>query len=139
MLGKTHIIYIGLLRAGIRQNYRVIPEMETIDSVVTLCHCKERFTVVSLHTDYEIIFSIKLDGSGIHHCVDAETFLEIRICFFIQIVSPVYRCKLSGKYRIFVAVIDSVVPLCFLVFSGNQSVHFFFFNIILFMQCLSSS
>ena len=139
MLGQTHIVDIGLLRAGVRQNHRIIPEMETVDTVVALCHSKERFPVISFHTDHQIIFSVKFNGSGVHHGVDAQTLLKIRIGLLVEVISPVYRCKLPGQDRILIPVINSVVKITLVIFSGNKLVHLCLFHIILFMKHRSSS
>ena len=95
MFGQTHVIYICFLRAGIRKLYRIIPEMESIDSCIALCDCKERFTVISLYTDNQIIFSVQFNSTGVHYCIDSETFLEIGVCLRIQVISPFNRRKFS--------------------------------------------
>ena len=139
VFGQTHIIYVCFLRAGIRKLYRVIPEMKSIDSCITLCYCKERFTIISFYTDNQIIFSIQFNSTGIHHCVDSKAFLEIGVCLRIQVISPLNRRKFSCQYRILIAVINSIVKICLLIFSCDQFLYFRFFNVILFIQHLSSS
>ena len=52
MLCQTHIVYVRLLRAGIRQFHRIIPEMKAVDAAFALRHRKERFPVVPFHPDY---------------------------------------------------------------------------------------
>ena len=79
MLRQTHVIDICLFRAGIRQKNRVIPETETVDSVVALRHAEERLSVIPLDARHQIIFSVQLDRSGVHHGVDAETLHKVRI------------------------------------------------------------
>ena len=139
MLGQTHIVDIGLLRTGVRQNHRIIPEVEAIDAIVTFCHRKEGFPVISFHTNHQIIFSVELNGSGVHHGVDAQTLLKIRVGFLIEVISPVHRCKLPGQDRILIPVINSIVKITLLIFSGNKLVHLCLFHIILFMKHRSSS
>ena len=139
MFGQTHVIYICFFRAGIRKLYRIIPEMESIDSCIALCYCKERFTVISLYADNQIIFSVQLNSTGVHYCIDSETFLEIGVCLRVQVISPFNRCKLSCQYRIFITVINSIIKICFLIFSCDQFFYFRFFNVILFIQHFSSS
>ena len=139
MFGQTHVIYVCFLRAGIRKLYRIIPEMESIDSCIALCYCKERFTVISLYTDNQIIFSIQFNSTGVHHCVNSKAFLEIGVCLRIQVISPLNRCKFSCQYRILITIINSIVKICFLIFSCDQFFYFRFLNVILFIQHLSSS
>ena len=139
MFGQTHVIYVCFLRAGIRKLYRIIPEMKSIDSCIALCYCKEGFTVISLYADNQIIFSVQLNSTGIHHCINSKAFLKIRVCLRVQVISPFNRCKLSCQYRIFITVINSIVKVCFLIFSCDQFFYFCFFNVILFIQHLSSS
>ena len=139
MFCQTHVIYICFLRAGIRKLYRIIPEMESIDSCIALCYCKERFTVISLYADNQIIFSVQFNSTGVHYCIDSETFLEIGVCLRIQVISPFNRRKFSCQYRILITVINSIVKVCFLIFPCDQFFYFRFFNVILFIQHFSSS
>ena len=139
MFGQTHVIYVCFFRAGIRKLYRIIPEMESIDSCITLCYCKERFTVISLYADNQIIFSVQLNSTGVHYCIDSETFLEIGVCLRIQVISPFNRRKFSCQYRMLITIINSIIKICFLIFSCDQFFYFRFFNVILFIQHFSSS
>ena len=139
LIGWMGMPDVCFFRAGIRKLYRIIPEMESIDSCIALCYCKERFTVISLYADNQIIFSIQLNSTGVHHCIDSETFLEIGVCLRVQVISPFNRCKLSCQYRIFITVINSIIKICFLIFSCDQFFYFRFFNVILFIQHFSSS
>ena len=132
MLGQTHVINVGFLCAGIRQHNRVIPEMESVDTSITLCNSKERFSVIALHADNEIILSIQINRAGVHHSVDAETLHKVRIRLLIQIISPVNRSEL-------IAVINTVVKICFCVLSCHKVVYLGFFHIILFIQHLLTS
>ena len=111
----------------------------SVDSCIALCYCKERFTVISLYADNQIIFSVQLNSTGIHHCIDSETFLKIGVCLRIQVISPFNRRKFSCQYRILITIINSIIKICFLIFSCDQFFYFRFFNIILFIQHFSSS
>ena len=139
MLGQTHVINVGFLCAGIRQHNRVIPEMEAVDTSITLCNSKERFSVIALHADNEMILSIQINRAGVHHSVDAETLHKVRIRLLIQIISPVNRSELSCQHRILIAVINTVVKICFCVLSCHKAVYLGFFHIILFIQHLLTS
>ena len=58
MLGETHVVHIGLFRTSIVQQDGIVPETETIDTVVTLCHTEERLSVVAFDTGYQIILAV---------------------------------------------------------------------------------
>ena len=107
--------------------------MKAVDSVVALRNRKERFPVISLHPDHHYIFSVQINGSRIHHRVNAETLHEIGIPLRIKVIPPVNRRKFPGQHRINVSVIDAVIVITLLIFSGNKLIHFCLFHIILFM------
>ena len=80
MFGQTHVIYVGLFWAGIVQKDRIIPEFETIHSVVAFRNTEERFSVISFDTGNEVIFSVQFDRACIENRINAETFHKVRIC-----------------------------------------------------------
>ncbi len=88
MLRQTHIIHIRLLRTGIRQQDRIIPEPESVDPVITLSHTEERLPVIPLDTGYQIKLAVQLNSAGIHDRIDTEALHEIRIRLRVQVVLP---------------------------------------------------
>ena len=109
MLCKTHIIYIGLLRAGIRQHHRIVPEPEAVNSRIALCHREEGLSIVSLHSGNHIVFPVQPDGSRIHHRIDPQPLHKIRIGLFVNVIFPDHRNVLSRQDRILIPVQNSVV------------------------------
>ena len=102
-----------------RKLYRIIPEMESIDSVYhSLLHAKKDFTVISLDTGNQIIFSVQFNSTGVHDCIDSKTFhgnwgLSSGLRSYLQ----VSRCNMfSCQYRIFITVINTIVKIRFLHF-----------------------
>ena len=79
MFCETHVIYIGLLGTGIGKQDRIIPEAEPVNSIITLCHTEEGLSVVPFYSGHQIIFPVQLDGTRIHHCIDAQSLHKVRI------------------------------------------------------------
>ena len=88
MFCKTHIVYICLFRANIRKLYRIIPEAETIYTVITLCDSEKRLPVISLNTRNKTVFTVQIYSTRIHNRIDPQPFHKIRVGFRIKVKSP---------------------------------------------------
>ena len=71
---KAHIVNISCRDNVFGHRYRVIPKTEIVNAVRAFGYGKERFTVGALHTDYQQVFTVPFDGTGIHCGINANTF-----------------------------------------------------------------
>jgi len=122
VLSQPHIVDIGLLRAGIRQQNGLFPEVEALHRAVALCHAEEALAVVALNAGDQIILAVQLDGTGIEHSVDAQTLHEVRIRLRVQVEPPAQRDGFAGQHRVFPPVVDAVVEIGLFVFAGQVGI-----------------
>ena len=109
VLGKSHIVNIGLVRLGVGETHGEIPEAEVINRAVALCHCKEGLSVVALNSCHKVILAVKEDSTRVQHRIDAQPLHKMGIGCGVHIVSPDNRCVCSCKHGVLISVIDAVV------------------------------
>ena len=122
MLGQAHIVDVGLLRAGIRQQNGLFPEVEALHRAVALRYAEKALAVVALDACHKVILAVQLDGTGVEHGVHTQTLHEVGVGFRVQIEPPAQRDALPGQHRVFPAVIDAVVEIGLFVLAYQISV-----------------
>jgi len=86
---KAHVINVCIRIVCFRHGYRVVPEPEIINSIRTFCDSKKGFPVIPLNTNSEYVFPFKLHCTCIECCMNAKAFHQVRICYPIEVISPV--------------------------------------------------
>ena len=109
MLRQTHVIDVssrGIISIGHSNGF--VPETPSVDTVIGLCDREKRLAVSPLHTRYDSVFAVELDGTGIEYCVHHDTLHEIGIRLFIEVIPPFERCVLRSENRIFILGINPI-------------------------------
>ena len=122
MLGQTHIVDVGLLRAGVRQQDGLFPEVEALHRAVAFCHTEKALAVVALDARHKVILAVQLDGTGVEHGVHAQTLHKVGVRLRVEIEPPRKGNALTGQHRVFPPVVDAVVEIGLFVFAGQVGI-----------------
>ena len=134
MLCQTHIIYVCLLRAYIVQKDRIIPELESIDTIVALGYCKEGFSVVSFHSCYQVELAVQLNRTCVKYRIHTKTLHKIRICLRVHVIFPERRNMISCQNRIFITVINTIIEITLDILAVDCIFIFFHYFCVIFIK-----
>ena len=107
--GQTHIVDICRGNDVLRQGDGAFPEAESIDAVRRFGNREEGFPVGAFDANAQQIFAIPADGAGIHRRIGRDSFAQVRICLFGQIVAPFDGDMFGGQNGIPVAAENAVI------------------------------
>jgi hypothetical protein len=134
MLRQAHVVNIGFLRAGIRQDNRMIPKAEPLNRTVTFRDAEKRFPVRPLDAGDEIKLPIEFERAGIERCIYAEAFHKIRIGTGIQIVFPIQRDMIPCQDGVFPPRENTVVKIPRFIRLRKEAFLFFFQTVVFLME-----
>ena len=97
---KAHVVKIrfALVNRGNRQ--RMVAETESIYPVIAFSQSEKGFAVVPFDPDYQHVFAVELDCSGIERSVDPEPLEQKRVGSRVQVVAPEERRMCGRKDRV---------------------------------------